>query len=360
MTDGPDERLKLLLEIGSAINAGADLSVALGAVCKAACSFGWDAALVVLWRVQGADSVEATLAAAAGFSSEARGRLAAWPPEPAGMGGRPGHAYAVGGGAEGPVRTNGWEPSAGLLVPIGAGGEQYGALAVDRPHGDPSEDAVRALGHLADLAAVAIRVARVGELLQTQALTDPATGLANRRGFDDALRREVERAYRVEVPLSVLAADLDRLGRIKEAYGEAAGDEVIRVAAGVFREMLRQVDVVAHVGSGGFLALLPGANADRAREVAERLRCGIAAANVPGVGAVTATLGVASLIEHAANGAGLVQAAAAALALGKRRGRNRVAVAIPIGKGWLEGGADRRRREEEGGKREEEVLGPGF
>jgi diguanylate cyclase (GGDEF)-like protein len=194
----------------------------------------------------------------------------------------------------------------------------------------PDEATVDALRMLGDLAAVAARAARTADGPGAGELTDPLTHLANRRAFEEALRREVERAYRGLLPLSVVVVDIDRLERANQAYGREAGDAAIRRVGQVLQEGLRQVDIAAHAGSGHFQILLPGATSDGAREVAERLRCAVAATKLPGIGAVTATFGVAVLNEHAANGAGLLQAAGAALDLGKRRGRNRVSLAMPL------------------------------
>jgi diguanylate cyclase (GGDEF)-like protein len=159
---------------------------------------------------------------------------------------------------------------------------------------------------------------------------DAETGLATRRGFDDAMRRAVERAYRTSQPISALAVSVDHFERIVEVGGAELGDRALRVVAQVLRGCLRQVDVVTRVGASGFRILLPGAGLDGGREVAERCRCAVAATHLPETGALTVTFGVAVLPDHAANGAGLLLAADAALNIGVRRGRNCVAVALPL------------------------------
>jgi diguanylate cyclase (GGDEF)-like protein len=222
----------------------------------------------------------------------------------------------------------------GLALLIRGAGEPYGVLALHGPTGDAAFDAgtIDLLGKVGDMAAVAVRAARVDTTQGARDMTDALTHLANRKGFDESMRREVERAYRGLLPLSIIVADVDRLERVNQAHGREGGDVAIQTVAGVLLDGLRQVDIAAHVGSGHFQILLPGATSAGAREVAERLRCAVAATKIPGVGAVTATFGVAVLNEHAANGAGLMQAAAAALDLGKRRGRNRVSLALPLGR----------------------------
>jgi diguanylate cyclase (GGDEF)-like protein len=138
---------------------------------------------------------------------------------------------------------------------------------------------------------------------------------------------EVERSYRTAPPVSALSIGLDNFEGVPDA---AARDRALRQVADVLHACLRQVDTAARVGPAAFRILLPNAGLDGAREVAERCRCAVAALNLPDVGALTATFGVATHPDHAANGAGLVQAADAALATGVRRGRNCVAAALPL------------------------------
>ena len=153
-----------------------------------------------------------------------------------------------------------------------------------------------------------------------------AAGLVDRRALDEALRREVDRVYRTRQPLSALAVEIDHAERFET-------DRAAALVAEALRANLRQIDVASRVAEASFRVLLPGAGVAGAREVAERCRCAIAAAYDADLGAVTATFGVATLPDHAANGAGLLQAAVAALATGVRRGRNSVTTAVPLAKG---------------------------
>jgi len=170
-------------------------------------------------------------------------------------------------------------------------------------------------------------LAWLGEHASTSASLDEVTGLVNRRGFDTALRQEVERSYRTFQPVSALAVGLDHFERVTDAE---VRDRALRQVADVLRGCLRQVDTAARVGPAAFRILLPNAGLDGAREVAERCRCAVAALNLPEVGALTATFGVATHPDHAANSAGLAQAADAAFQTGVRRGRNCVAAALPL------------------------------
>lgn len=215
-------------------------------------------------------------------------------------------------------------------VAVECDGERLGTLFVLASASAAPVDADAALRALAASAAIAIRLSRMHAMLEAQAHIDQTTGLFNRRGFDAALRREVERVYRTSNPLSTIVIDLDRFRRVAESLGQAHVDATLQAVADILRSGLRQADIAARLGDNQFRILLPGTPPSGARDVAERLRCSIAAANFPVVGTLTATLGIAALPEHAANGAGLLQAAEAAMQTGKRRGRNCVSLAVPL------------------------------
>ncbi len=177
---------------------------------------------------------------------------------------------------------------------------------------------------------VAALVLLLERLRDHTAQRDPLTGLLNQQAVEAALRREVERGYRFGHPVSVLVLNVDRLGAVNSLHGRAAGDACVQAVAEALQRVLRQIDLAARPGSDDFIVVLPGAELDAASEVAERLRCAVASAPLPVSGALTSTIGVATLGEHAANAAALLQAASAAMATGKRRGRNCVTRALPL------------------------------
>ena len=195
-----------------------------------------------------------------------------------------------------------------------------------------SGGALAQVRRLAAAVTMAIQADRLRESIRRTAMRDSLTGLFNRLGLDDLVRRDVERAHRSGARISIVVLDIDRLERINQAGGREAGDAAILQVAEILRGGLRMVDLAARIGGGSFCALLPGAGAENAREVAERIRCAIAVTPTQDAGVMTATFGVASLHEHAANGVALLQAAQGAMATGKRRGRNRVDIAVPISK----------------------------
>jgi diguanylate cyclase (GGDEF)-like protein/PAS domain S-box-containing protein len=124
----------------------------------------------------------------------------------------------------------------------------------------------------ADEVAIAIENARLFEQVQRLAITDPLTGLYNRRYFFEAAHREFERARRYNSPLSVIMIDLDHFKDINDTYGHLAGDRVLVAVATRSRQSLREVDVLARYGGEEFIYLLPQTGLEGACLLAERLR----------------------------------------------------------------------------------------
>jgi diguanylate cyclase (GGDEF)-like protein len=163
---------------------------------------------------------------------------------------------------------------------------------------------------------------------KTAALTDPLTGLFNRRGLIEATRELT--ATRSPRPFTVLAFDLDHFRSINDRFGHAVGDEVLRLFASVASTSLRVTDFVARLGGEEFAAIIPG-SLDEGIIIAERVRVAFesAARTVAGryLGA-TVSVGVAA---HAAatNFDALLARADEALYAAKRAGRSRVEAELP-------------------------------
>lgn len=175
------------------------------------------------------------------------------------------------------------------------------------------------------------RLHAANEVIEKLARTDPLTLLANRRGLEEAIAHERDRAERTGEPLSVVALDLDHFKRVNDTWGHAVGDRLLSAVGEALRAGVRPYDVAARVGGEEFLLVLPATSRERASDVAERLRARIAQLAVEGLPErVTASAGVA---EHARRETteALLSRADAALYEAKRLGRNRVVLAPPPG-----------------------------
>ncbi len=163
--------------------------------------------------------------------------------------------------------------------------------------------------------------------LREQVMRDPLTGMYNRRYLDDALPREIARAIRESGPLSVLMVDIDHFKRVNDTYGHQAGDEVLRMLAGILRKEARRSDVACRYGGEEFVLLLPGMNSESARVRAERWRQMFAEMEVRVEGAAlrcTLSVGIAVFPEHGHSAEDLLRNGDRALYLAKALGRNRV------------------------------------
>ena len=189
----------------------------------------------------------------------------------------------------------------------------------------------------------ALRDEHVGALEAAQ--RDELTGLPNRRRTLELARRELEHARRAGRPYSVALVDLDDFKAANDRHGHATGDALLRATARACRQTLDGHGVAGRWGGEEFLVLLPGADAQSAAELMERLRgsiadCGVALAGGARI-ACTASIGVATLRggpvrDAAANDPDadatierLVAAADRRMYEAKANGKNRVAAGAP-------------------------------
>jgi diguanylate cyclase (GGDEF)-like protein len=161
-------------------------------------------------------------------------------------------------------------------------------------------------------------------LAEQRASSDALTGLPNRRSAEEALHRMAAHAGRTLTPLAAILLDLDHFKRINDLHGHDQGDQALAVIGQVLTAALRASDFAARYGGEEFLVLLPETGRDGALTLAEKLRAAIEQAVVPGVGGLSASLGVAVYPEDAIETDQLVRQADRALYLAKNRGRNRV------------------------------------
>jgi diguanylate cyclase (GGDEF)-like protein len=167
------------------------------------------------------------------------------------------------------------------------------------------------------------------------ATADALTGLANRRGFDEQLEAEWQRAIRAHESVAILLMDVDLFKSYNDIYGHIGGDECLRCIAGVIAGALqRSSDRASRFGGEEFAVILPNTELDRALVVAENIRCAVAAMNIPHQcsphGIQTISIGVAAAIPvHEALAVALLMQSDRALYRAKDLGRNRVEAAAP-------------------------------
>ena len=195
----------------------------------------------------------------------------------------------------------------------------------------PAELVARAKVHLrlkAQEEELRLAMAKLSDL----ARTDPLTSLGNRRAFDEAITREVDRARRYGSRLSLVSIDLDHFKSVNDTHGHATGDAVLAGVASFLRMGIRTTDLAARVGGEELALLLPETSLRDARDVANRLRATIAEhAFMSATGAplrVTASFGVASADQlDRVTVEALVAAADEAVYAAKHSGRDRVCIA---------------------------------
>ncbi len=190
----------------------------------------------------------------------------------------------------------------------------------------PSSFHIRLIEVVLNLAAVSITGIRSMAKLKRLAVTDPLTGLYNRRSFNKALRRTWEHADRYTEPLSLLMIDIDKFKAINDTYGHPAGDEVIKAVAQTILSATRKVDVVSRIGGEEFAVLLPNSSNKSSFVTAERIRKAMKKNPVPSGKkkiSVTVSVGIATFPDNARLPDSLMKVADKALYAAKEGGRDR-------------------------------------
>ncbi len=162
--------------------------------------------------------------------------------------------------------------------------------------------------------------------LERLSVTDPLTGLFNRRQMMEVLDNEVRRSRRLRHQFSVVMADVDLFKRYNDEHGHPAGDVVLKRVATIMREASRDVDFVARYGGEEFLIMMPETELEGAAEFAERIRQKLGAERLH-AGRITLSLGVSAFPIHGDAPEQLIAEADAALYLAKRAGGDRVVAA---------------------------------
>ncbi len=167
-------------------------------------------------------------------------------------------------------------------------------------------------------------------ILERMALTDPLTGLPNRRAMERLLRTELQRRARHPAPLSLLIVDVDHFKQINTRFLLPGGDQALSWLAHILAQNVRSIDTVGRIGGEEFMILAPDTPAEGAQVLAERLRNAVSCDSTSYHGQeirLTISVGVAVADRHSpVSQEELREVAAAALAEAKATGRNRCVV----------------------------------
>jgi len=167
------------------------------------------------------------------------------------------------------------------------------------------------------------------EAIRAESLTDPLTGLGNRKYFDRMIEMAVQTALANNEPLSLLMFDIDHFKSFNDSYGHLTGDQVLRLVGLSLKQTMKGQDVTARYGGEEFAVVLPNTALRHALSVADQLRRAIMAKELKKkstgeiLGRVTISVGV-SLLKPGDDTDALIERADACLYAAKRNGRNRV------------------------------------
>jgi diguanylate cyclase (GGDEF)-like protein len=216
------------------------------------------------------------------------------------------------------------EPESLISVPLVARDSVKGVLNIYRL-GERAAFAEREFElakRFGDAAALALDNAQIRARLVREELTDALTGLHNHRVFHERLRAALRTSSRRHAPVAVLMFDIDDFKRVNDVHGHAVGDELLRVIAGALRSGVRANDIVCRIGGEEFAVIMESSSHEIAERLAGRLIERVASIDLPPLGAVTMSVGIALGPEHAMNPRQLTACAETAMLTAKARGKN--------------------------------------
>jgi diguanylate cyclase len=189
------------------------------------------------------------------------------------------------------------------------------------------------------------------EAVRAEARTDPLTGLANRKLFDERLQAAAEEALGSNTEMCLIMGDIDHFKAFNDTWGHQTGDQVLRLVASALAENVKGRDTAARYGGEEFAVILPNTSIPNSRIVAEQIRCAVESKRIlkkstgETLGTITMSLGIARFgkgdrIED------LIRRADACLYAAKRNGRNQVVTEkqVNLGEAMSDAAAARSRK----------------
>lgn len=219
-----------------------------------------------------------------------------------------------------------------IAVPLTLSGKTVGILYVDDFIPKNINPRITSLmASLATQATFAIEKNRLLQKAEQLAVIDELTQLYNHRYFVHALSNEINRSKRLKHPISFLMLDIDHFKYYNDHQGHQNGNIVLKTAANLMLENIREIDILARYGGEEFTVILPGAECDEGMVIAQRIRkaienCAFPFGEKQPGGKLTVSIGLANYPKDAADGSDLVEKADCALYRAKREGRNRVII----------------------------------
>ena len=221
-----------------------------------------------------------------------------------------------------------------ISYPIRMGARKIGVLNIaDKFGGEAFDDVdLSLLEIIGAQIAVAVERAKLQERatqFQLMSITDPLTGLLNRRYLEERLADEVNRSQRYNYPMSCLMIDIDDFKNYNDKNGHQAGDAALKITAHALKAALRSADVPCRYGGEEFCILLPQTTLSEAGVIAERVRQRVAERDYPfgkaqPMGVVSVSIGISTYARNIDTAEKIIAAADRALYDAKARGKNRI------------------------------------
>jgi len=232
-----------------------------------------------------------------------------------------------------PAPERGYKTKSFISYPLRIGHRKIGVLNLADKIGGDSYDEVdlRIIESIGPQIALAVERAEWQEKanqFQLMSLTDPLTGLHNRRYLEARMFEEVSRAKRYNHAMSFMMIDIDDFKLYNDHYGHQAGDRALEITAHCLTSTVRKIDVAARYGGEEFSILMPQTSLQEASVIADRIRRAVAGTAYPKgekqqLGAVTVSIGLSSFSSVLDSSEKVVRAADRALYHAKRQGKNR-------------------------------------
>jgi len=167
------------------------------------------------------------------------------------------------------------------------------------------------------------------EVIRAESLTDPLTGLGNRKYFDRMIETTVQTGLATKQPLSLLMFDIDHFKSFNDSYGHLTGDQVLRLVGMTLKQAIKPQDIAARYGGEEFAVVLPNTSLQHALTVADHIRLAVTAKELKKkstgeiLGRVTISVGL-SMLRAGDDTDALIERADTCLYAAKRNGRNKV------------------------------------